>query len=203
MTRRAQAVIAMALAVAMAAPAVAEARRPEPKPAVDAATAKARKTRHARRLRALVGKKPAEPIGIYNAHTREWLVLDPEQAQAVPEATTSEFFRCHFTNQSTKWDRRLLDVLVGAARHFDRRRIVVISGYRAPKYNLILKKKGRQVSAQSRHTIGSAVDFKLPGVPTKKLLEYVRGRRLGGAGFYPDSGFVHADTGPIRFWSGR
>jgi uncharacterized protein YcbK (DUF882 family) len=47
------------------------------------------------------------------------------------------------------------------------------------------------------------VDFRIRGVPTAALVGYVRSLRLGGAGFYPGSEFVHADTGPIRTWAGR
>ena len=81
-------------------------------------------------------------------------------------------------------------------------RIEVVSGYRSPKYNLMLRKKGHQVAKASQHTEGHAVDFRVRGVPTPVLLRYVRSLRRGGVGFYPHSQFVHSDTGPIRFWKG-
>jgi uncharacterized protein YcbK (DUF882 family) len=31
----------------------------------------------------------------------------------------------------------------------------------------------------------------------------VRSLHLGGVGYYPESKFVHADVGPIRFWRGH
>jgi uncharacterized protein YcbK (DUF882 family) len=34
-------------------------------------------------------------------------------------------------------------------------------------------------------------------------LRFVRSLRLGGVGFYPESKFVHADVGRIRFWRGH
>jgi len=88
------------------------------------------------------------------------------------------------------------------ARRFSADRIEIVSGYRSPKYNLMLRKKGHQVARQSQHTEGHAVDFRIPGVPTQTLLGYVRSLRLGGVGFYPHSRFVHSDTGRVRFWKG-
>ena len=67
----------------------------------------------------------------------------------------------------------------------------------------MLRKKGHEVARDSQHTYGHAVDFRIPGVGTRRLLEYVKGLHAGGAGFYPESEFVHADTGPVRYWAGR
>jgi hypothetical protein len=112
------------------------------------------------------------------------------------------FLRDHYTNQATHMDTRLVDVLARAARKFSAARIEIVSGYRSPKYNLMLRKKGHQVARQSQHVEGHAVDFRIRGVPTRSLLSFVRSLRLGGVGFYPHSQFVHSDTGRIRYWSG-
>jgi uncharacterized protein YcbK (DUF882 family) len=93
-------------------------------------------------------------------------------------------------------------VLTRVAQKFSAARIEVVSGYRSPKYNLMLRKKGHQVARTSQHTEGNAVDFRVRGVPTKRLLNYVRSLRIGGVGYYPHSQFVHSDTGPIRYWKG-
>ena len=115
----------------------------------------------------------------------------------------NEYLRCRFTNDPTDMDTRLLGVLVGAARHFDKSRVNVVSAYRSPKYNLVLQKKGRNVSRNSQHTHGRAVDFRIPGVSVKRLHRYVRGLHLGGVGFYTHSRFIHADTGRVRYWTAR
>jgi uncharacterized protein YcbK (DUF882 family) len=112
------------------------------------------------------------------------------------------FLRDHYTNQATRMDTRLVDVLTRAARKFSATRIEVVSGYRSPKYNLMLRKKGHQVARSSQHVEGHAVDFRIRGVPTKSLLHFVRSLRLGGVGFYPHSQFVHSDTGRVRYWTG-
>ena len=110
--------------------------------------------------------------------------------------------RDHFTNQATTIDPRLAQVLLSAALHFRAQRVDVVSGYRSPKYNLILRKKGHQVARESQHTLGTAVDFRIRGVPTEKLLGFVRSLRVGGVGFYPHTRFIHADTGRVRYWQG-
>lgn len=111
--------------------------------------------------------------------------------------------RDHYTNQSTEVDLALLAAVTRAALKFSSPRVDVVSGYRSPKYNLSLRKKGRQVAESSQHCEGRAVDFRLRGVPTRELWKFVRALKLGGVGFYPESGFVHCDTGPVRFWNGK
>jgi hypothetical protein len=160
---------------------------------------RAERDRWGARLRALVGKPPAPVVNVWNTWTRETLVLDP----AIDRETFGRFLRCHFTGAPAPMDMRLLGVLVGAARKFSPARIEIVSGFRAPKYTLMLRKKGREVARDSQHTYGQAVDFRLRGVPASQLVGYVRSLRLGGAGFYPESNFVHVDTGPVRTWAGR
>jgi hypothetical protein len=136
---------------------------------------------------------------LYNMWTHEALPLVPGQKI---DDRFHPFLRDHFTNQATTMDVRLIDVLAQVARKFRAARIEVVSGYRSPKYNLMLRKKGHQVARASQHMEGHAVDFRVRGVPTPVLLRYVRSLRRGGVGFYPHSQFVHSDTGPIRFWKG-
>jgi len=138
-------------------------------------------------------------VTLFNLHTKDAL---PVFSIEEPPATFAQLLRDHFTNQATQMDIRLFGVLVKAADRFNSRRIDIVSGFRSPKYNLTLRKKGRQVAAKSQHTLGHAVDFRLRGVPTRALWSFVRSLKLGGVGYYPHSGFVHADTGPRRFWRG-
>ena len=51
--------------------------------------------------------------------------------------------------------------------------------------------------------VNTAIDFAIPSVPPQALETWARAQKLGGVGFYPESGFVHMDTGPIRTWSGE
>ena len=150
-----------------------------------------------------VAGQTIEPLTtLFNVWTREALPILPGQTQATIAPRFHPFLRDHYTNQATHMDTRLIDVLRRVAGKFSAKRIEVVSGYRSPKYNLMLRKKGHQVARHSQHMEGNAVDFRIRGVATKSVLHYVKSLRLGGVGFYPHSQFVHSDTGPIRYWTG-
>jgi hypothetical protein len=159
---------------------------------------------------AAFGADPGGKVGLrilplttlYNVWTREALPLLPGQSEATLASRFFPFLRDHYTNQATRMDTRLLGVLARVADKFDAKRIEVVSGYRSPKYNLMLRKKGHQVARHSQHMEGNAVDFRIRGVATKQVLHYVKSLHLGGVGFYPHSQFVHSDTGPVRYWTG-
>ncbi len=152
-----------------------------------------------------IGKAPGRIINIYNTWTQEFVAV-PAKKRAptgVPQPTVDNFFRCHFTNAPTQMDPRLFGALVRAARHFGAARIDIVSAFRSPKFNLILRKKGRGVARKSQHTLGHAVDFRVRGVAIAKLHDWAKSQRLGGVGFYPSSRFIHMDVGPVRYWSGK
>jgi uncharacterized protein YcbK (DUF882 family) len=170
--------------------------RPTPASAAD-------KARWQKALRARIGKKPAALVNIHNLWTDEFVAVeaDSRAPSPVPQAMVNRFLRCHFTNHQIDMDGRLFGVLVQAARKFKVGRVDIVSAFRAPKYNLILRKKGRRVARQSEHTFGHAVDFRLPGVTTERLRNWARTLRLGGVGYYRDDKFVHVDIGPVRYWA--
>jgi uncharacterized protein YcbK (DUF882 family) len=147
------------------------------------------------------GAKPRRLVNLYNSWTREWLAVAP--GEPVPRATLDRFLRDHFTNQPSPMEPKLLDIVVGAAQHFRADTAIVVSAFRHPKYNLILRKKGHQVARDSAHTKGNAVDFYIPKIGTQQLHAWAKHQQLGGVGLYLASGFIHMDTGPIRFWSGE
>jgi hypothetical protein len=80
--------------------------------------------------------------------------------------------------------------------------IQIISAYRSPKTNSMLRRRSRGVAKFSQHMLGKAMDFNIPGVSLEKIR--VAGLRLqrGGVGYYPTSGspFVHLDVGNVRHW---
>ncbi len=78
----------------------------------------------------------------------------------------------------------------------------VLSGYRSPKTNALLHARSEQVASKSQHMLGKAMDIDLPGVALDHLHKAALSLRAGGVGFYPDSGFVHVDVGPLRQWAG-
>jgi WD40 repeat protein len=100
-------------------------------------------------------------------------------------------------------DIKLLKLLYRVADHFGRsREIIVISGYRSAEYNQQRRGQSRGVAKESQHLSAQAIDFRLQGITITGLCQYLKKLKAGGVGFYPDSQFVHMDTGPVRFWEG-
>ena len=147
------------------------------------------------------GTKPPKLVNLYNSWTHEWLAVEPERLPS--GATVNRFLRDHFTNEATDMEPRLLGMAIAAARKVRSDTVIVVSAFRHPKYNLILRKKGHQVARDSQHTRGDAIDFYIPRVPTMMLHGWAKNQRLGGVGLYLSSGFIHMDTGKVRYWSGE
>lgn len=107
------------------------------------------------------------------------------------------------TKEPTKMDPALFDLLwtvyqdAGAAQPIN-----IVSSYRSPRTNNMLRAKSSGVAEDSLHVKGKAIDFYIPGVKLSVLREAVMKRQVGGVGYYPTSGspFVHADTGSVRAW---
>ncbi len=78
----------------------------------------------------------------------------------------------------------------------------IISGYRSPKTNEMLRRNTHGVAKSSLHMQGQATDIRLQGVELKDLRDFAQQFRQGGVGYYPDSNFVHVDVGAVRTWVG-
>jgi uncharacterized protein YcbK (DUF882 family) len=157
-----------------------------------------------KQLDRLVGKKPKNVINVFNGWTHEYITVNAgKHTEKVSDDTVNEFLRCHFTNQPTQMDKKLFVALIKAAKHFSVDKIIIVSAYRSPKYNLMLRKKGREVAKNSQHTHGKAVDFRLPGIEVTRLHKWAKSLKMGGVGLYRGSGFIHIDTGKVRYWGGE
>ncbi|MBX3484225.1 YcbK family protein [Phenylobacterium sp.] len=78
----------------------------------------------------------------------------------------------------------------------------IISGYRSPKTNAMLRSRSNGVAEHSQHTVGKAIDVRLEGVDLSRLRDAAIDLGAGGVGYYPVSNFVHVDTGRVRQWRG-
>jgi uncharacterized protein YcbK (DUF882 family) len=58
------------------------------------------------------------------------------------------------------------------------------------------------VAKRSYHMKGQAADIRISGVSPRQLVRMARSMKMGGVGYYPRSGFIHVDTGPVRSWGG-
>ncbi|MGD0677724.1 MAG: DUF882 domain-containing protein [Polyangiaceae bacterium] len=143
---------------------------------------------------------------VEQVHTGEHVALDAA-SPTLPrfEALLAD----RMTGSSHAMAPELLDLLRRLAERHPGSRIEIVSGYRSPKLNEMLRKKGHHVSSHSQHSLGHACDFRLvlpgeeialaPGIVEREI------RALGwagGVGVYPtkDDWFVHADVGPLRSW---
>ena len=154
---------------------------------------------------ARAGQRADRPIWAHNLRTNEIRVLTGPAGIAEGDAGQHErsaFFRCWFTAGEGPIPAALLAQIIAAARHFEVREVRIISGFRHPKYNLLLVKKGREVAGGSQHTEGNAIDFFLPEIETRPLYDWLLANHPGGVGFYPVSEFVHIDLGRKRTWKG-
>lgn len=145
-------------------------------------------------------------LSFHHTHSGEDLTVTFKRDGRYDEAALKQlnhFLRDWRTQDETVMDRHLFDILWEVYRDVDGKQpIQIISSYRSPATNAMLRRRSSGVARFSQHMLGHAMDFYIPNVP----LEQIRfaGLRLqrGGVGFYPTSGspFVHLDTGSIRHW---
>ena len=98
-------------------------------------------------------------------------------------------------------DPQLLDLLHALQRMLGTRAAFqVISGYRSPETNAMLREESSGVAANSLHVQGMAIDVRLPGRSLRSLHAAAVRLERGGVGYYPRSDFVHLDVGRVRYW---
>lgn len=145
-------------------------------------------------------------LSFHHTHSGEDLTVTFKREGRYDDAALKQlnhYLRDWRNQDETVMDRHLFDILWEVYRDVDGKQpIQIISSYRSPATNAMLRRRSSGVARHSQHMLGHAMDFYIPGVP----LEQIRyaGLRLqrGGVGFYPTSGspFVHLDTGNIRHW---
>jgi uncharacterized protein YcbK (DUF882 family) len=113
----------------------------------------------------------------------------------------NHFLRDVKTGEQTEMDPLLFDVLWKTMQITGFHGTVeVLSGYRSPETNAWLASVSAGVARDSQHMNGNAMDIRFPGVPVSRMRQAARSLQMGGVGYYPRSGFVHIDTGPVRYW---
>lgn len=143
---------------------------------------------------------------LYYTHTNETKRITFRRNGRYDQAGLRElnqFLRDWRRNEPTTMDPPLFDLLwqvyqeVGATKP-----VHVVSAYRSPQTNELLRSRSSAVAKNSRHTMGMAMDFYIPGIAVSKLRETAMRYQVGGVGYYPTSGnpFVHLDTGNVRAW---
>jgi uncharacterized protein YcbK (DUF882 family) len=172
----------------------------------------ARSSGLASRKASVSSRAPDEPRPLFatlvQTHTDERVTLD---ARLPTEERFTDLLSDRVTGESHPFDPRLLELLRTLGQKHPAARFELVSGYRSPKLNEMLRKKGHHVASHSQHSLGHAVDFRIvePGAESsldpRQVEREVRDLGwAGGVGVYllPSDRFVHVDVGPLRRWNG-
>lgn len=109
--------------------------------------------------------------------------------------------RDHKAHQICRQDPRLFDVLWQVHQRLESSEpFRVLCGFRSRRTNALARRRSRGVAKESYHTRGMAVDVVLPDRNLRGVMQQAMELQAGGVGYYPRSGFVHMDVGPVRHW---
>jgi uncharacterized protein YcbK (DUF882 family) len=146
----------------------------------------------------------ARELTFYHTHTGERLqvVYARDGHYLEPAIDDIGAFLADFrTGDSHPIDPALLDLIfevrvtLGGRGTFE-----VISAYRSPQTNEMLRSESSGVAKNSLHLVGKAIDVRLTGVELVELRDTAIGMQRGGVGYFPASGFVHLYSGRVRRW---
>jgi uncharacterized protein YcbK (DUF882 family) len=158
-------------------------------------------------LFAVAGGPSVRALDFLHTHTGETLSVEYfSSGTYLPDAMheVNRFLRDFRTGDIHEIDPGVLDILhgvrdlTGSTKPFQ-----IISGYRSPRTNAMLRETGGGGVAQgSLHMKGKAVDIRLADVSLSRLRNAAVNLGNGGVGYYPgrSSNFVHVDTGRFRRW---
>lgn len=115
----------------------------------------------------------------------------------------NHFMRDWRENKSIKIDTRTIDIMAAAHKLMDvDEPYLLLSGYRTPRTNAMLRQGSSRVAKKSLHMQGQAADLRLKSRNVSQMAKAAQACSAGGVGRYYRSNFVHMDCGPIRTWNG-
>jgi len=141
-------------------------------------------------------------LRLLNAHTGEifdGVYRDQSGPLSSALAELSEFFRDFHSGVATAIDVGVIDFLSAVMDAVAADSATILSAYRTPETNALLARTTFGVAEHSQHILGRALDVYLGNKLTDAVVA-ARRMQLGGVGWYPHSGFMHIDTGPVRNW---
>ena len=143
-------------------------------------------------------------LSFYHTHTSEELSVTyyvDEEYVASEIKKLNHFLRDFRTEDEVEMDPGVFDILfeiqqrTGSTGVFE-----VISAYRSPETNEMLRSNSGGVARNSQHLLGKAIDIRLTDLDTAELRDIALSLERGGVGYYSESNFVHVDTGRVRRW---
>jgi uncharacterized protein YcbK (DUF882 family) len=154
---------------------------------------------------ASLAAKKERRLSFYNKHTGEMVkvVYWAPDAGYIEQslAEVSYVLRDYHTDEVKAIDPGLLDQMYTLQLQLKPKQpLHVISAYRSPATNAMLRKHNRRVAKDSLHMRGQAVDIRMPDRRVSDLYQAALSLKAGGVGYYPRSKFIHIDTGALRTW---
>ncbi len=123
----------------------------------------------------------------------------------IPEALdeVNRFMRDWRSDEIKQIDTRAIDIFAAAHNLMDASEpYMLLSGYRCPETNAMLRSRSRGVAKNSLHMEGQAADLRLASRSVSQMARAAAACKAGGVGSYGRSNFVHMDCGPVRTWRG-
>lgn len=115
----------------------------------------------------------------------------------------NHFMRDWRVDQVKSIDLRTIDIMAAAHNLMDvNEPYMLLSGYRSPQTNAMLRSRSRGVARNSLHMQGQAADLRLASRSVSQMANAAISCRAGGVGKYYRSNFVHMDCGEVRSWGG-
>lgn len=115
----------------------------------------------------------------------------------------NHFMRDWRTDDVVKMDLRTVDIMAAAHNLMDvNEPYMLLSGYRSPKTNAMLRSRSGGVAKNSLHMRGQAADLRMSSRSVNQIAKAASACHGGGVGRYSGSNFVHMDCGAVRSWGG-
>ena len=116
-------------------------------------------------------------------------------------AEVNFFFRDWRRNEVKQIDNRTVDIIAATHTLVDAREpFLLLSGYRSPATNAMLRSQSSGVARNSLHLQGQAADIRLPSRSVGQVARAAASCSAGGVGRYSGSNFTHVDCGSVRSW---
>ena len=144
-----------------------------------------------------------QPMSFYHTHTGERLKINYSCDGCKPSTLkkVNNFLRDFRSGEVHSIDPTLLDILNQIQQKSGSKGVIeIISGFRSPTTNNLLRSKSSGVAKKSLHMKGQALDIRLTDLNTKDLRDVSISLQQGGVGYYAKNDFVHIDTGRFRTW---
>jgi len=152
----------------------------------------------------LKGAGDFRSLSLVNNRTGEWLnSVYWAEGEYIPEAleAVNHIMRDWREDLAYRMDPHALDILSATQALLEcDEPFQVVSGYRTPKTNAMLRRRSRGVAKNSYHMKGMAVDIALKTRSVRQISRAGLSLGAGGVGRYSRSHFVHLDSGPVRRW---